>query len=59
MSNNFTLLHVLSTNCNGFNAALYTETRNEVEIPTTTAGGLWGAYLMTFAHFAKNKLAKN
>ena len=21
------------------------------EIPTTTAGGLWGAYLMTVAHF--------
>ena len=22
-------------------------------IPTTTAGGLWGAYLMTVAHFYK------
>ncbi len=31
-------------------------TANEGEIPTTTAGGLWGAYLMTLAHFCK-KLA--
>ena len=23
------------------------------EIQTTTAGGLWGAYLMTLAHFCK------
>ena len=23
------------------------------EIPTTTEGGLWGAYLMTVAHFYK------
>ena len=28
-------------------------TGNEGEIPTTTAGGLWGAYLMTVAHFCK------
>ncbi len=35
------------------NAAMYAVTPNEDEIPTATAGGLWGAYLMTFAHFYK------
>ena len=28
-------------------------TANEGEIPTTTAGALWGAYLMTVTHFYK------
>ena len=33
-------------------------TGNEGEIQTTTAGGLWGAYLMTLAH-VYNELANS
>ncbi len=36
---------------NGSNAALQWVSPNEGEIPTTLAGGLWGTYLMTVAHF--------
>ena len=30
---------------------MFAGTGNEGEIPTSTAGGLWGAYLMTVADF--------
>ncbi len=32
---------------------MYAVAGNEGEIPTTLAGGLWGAYPMTAAHFYK------
>ncbi len=32
---------------------MYAVTPNQGEIQTTSAGGLWGAYLMTVAHFYK------
>ena len=35
------------------NAANYALNNKGAEIPTTTAGGLWGAYLMTVAHFCR------
>ncbi len=37
-----------------FKRSLLSVTPNESEIPTTTAGGLWGAYLITVAHFCKD-----
>ena len=38
---------------NDSNAPMYAGTGNEGEIPMTTVGGLWGAYLMTTANFCK------
>ncbi len=46
---NFTLLHVLSKT----GTAQTQPCIRETTIGTTTAGGLWGAYLMTVAHFQK------
>ncbi len=53
MCDTFTLLHALSKKRNGSNAAMHAGMGNEGEIPTTTAGGLWGACLMTVAHFCR------
>ncbi len=38
---------------------MYAGTGNAGEIPTTIAGGLWGAYLMTVAHFYKELASYN
>ncbi len=38
---------------NGSNSAMFAGAGNEGEIPTTIAGGFWGAYLMTLAHVCK------
>ncbi len=48
MFDSFTLLHDVQKR-SGSNAAMYAWTGNESEIPTTTAGELWEAYLMTVA----------
>ncbi len=44
--------HTLRLQTGWFHTAL-SGNATKGEIPTTTAGGLWGAYLMTVAHFYK------
>ncbi len=51
--NSFTFSNVLSKKWSGSNAAMYAVTPNKGEIPTTTAGGLWGTYLRTAVYFYK------
>ncbi len=53
MWDNSTLLHVLSKNGTVQMQTNEERTPYEGKIQTSTAGGLWGAYLMTVAHFCK------
>ena len=53
MCDSFTLLHVPSKNGAAKTQLPMMGLVPNNEIPTTTAGGLWGAYLMTVVHFYK------
>ena len=55
MCDSFTL-YTLCLKTGRFKCSPLSVTPNEGEIPTTTAGELWGAYVMTVAHFC-NELA--
>ena len=52
MCDSFTL-YTLCLETGRFKRSMLWVSPNEGEIQTTTAGGLWGAYLMTVAHFYK------
>jgi len=54
MCDSFTL-YTLCLKSGRFKDSPLSVTRNEGEIPTTTAGGLLGAYLMTVAHCCKEQ----
>ena len=51
MCDSYTLLHDPSKNGAAKSQIPMREQYRNSEIPTTTAGGLWGAYLMTVTHF--------
>ncbi len=51
MCDSWTLLHVPFENGAAKSQIPMGERYRNNEIPTTTAGGLWGAYLMTVTHF--------
>ena len=53
MFDRLTLLHVLSKTGTVLTQPANVGKVRNAEIQTTTAGGLWGAYLMTVAHFCK------
>ncbi len=48
-------LYRLCLNTGRFKCSPLWVTDDEGEFQTTTAGGLWGAYLVTFGHFCKER----